>query len=172
MRSVSMQIRKQDQDISHTWLDEEIIKRPFFHMKFPSQKVKLSTPITFANCISVCLPAHCCCCFQRKKEKKQMITSSPTSVIQDGQTFSNLTLVFSTALKILAAKTSLLTWLAIPRLFFFFLQVLFLFSSLQTDKSTSCVARMSCSTIWPFKTLFDVCFSKIYFLVLPVRPGT
>lgn len=43
--------------------------------------------------------------------------------------------------KILAAKTSLLTWLAIPRLFLFFLLVL-VFSSLQTDKSTSCVARM------------------------------
>lgn len=43
--------------------------------------------------------------------------------------------------KILAAKTSLLTWLAIPRLFLFFLLVL-IFLSLQTDKSTSCVARM------------------------------
>lgn len=121
MRSVSMQIRKQDQDVSLIWLDGEIIKRPFFHIKFPSQKVKLSTPITLANCISLCLPAHSCCCFKRgKKGCNKLQHFLPYLSYKMDKYFLILFYFSLQPSKILAAKTSLLTRLAIPSLVLFF----------------------------------------------------
>jgi len=88
-----------------------------------------------------------------------MIASSHTSVIRGGQIFSNLILFFSIALKNPCSQSVASHWVSHSYTGFISLTSSLIFEPTHWQRQRLCCQNI-CSTIWSFKILFDVWFSK------------